>query len=62
MSNDITYTLTRSRWKTISCSIKDGIVMVRAPLRMSEKQIREFLEKHRAWIEKHLEKERRLKE
>ena len=62
MSNDITYTLTRSRRKTISCSIKDGIVMVRAPLRMSDKQILEFLEKHRAWIEKHLEKERRLKE
>ena len=62
MENNITYTLTRSRRKTISCSIKDGLVIVRAPLRMSEKQIREFLEKHRTWIEKHIEKERKLKE
>lgn len=52
----------RSRRKTISCMIKNGTVEVRAPLRMSEVQIQEFLKRHWAWIEKTLEKDRKLKE
>lgn len=52
----------RSRRKTISCMIKNGTVEVRAPLRMSEVQIQEFLKRHWAWIEKVLEKDRKLKE
>ena len=42
--------------------IKNGTVEVRAPLRMSEVQIQEFLKRHWAWIEKTLEKDRKLKE
>ena len=59
--NNIPVNIFKSRRKTISCTIKDGTVEVRAPYRMSEAQIRDFLEKHRAWIEKTLEKDRKLK-
>ena len=60
--NDIKLTILRSRRKTISCTIKEGAIEVRAPYRMSEAQIKEFLTKHRAWIEKTLQKDRKLKE
>ena len=59
---NIKLTILRSRRKTISCTIKDGAIEVRAPYRMSEAQIKEFLTKHRAWIEKTLQKDRKLKE
>ena len=60
--NNIKLTVLRSRRKTISCTVKDGAIEVRAPYRMSEAQIKEFLTKHRAWIEKTLQKDRKLKE
>ena len=34
--------------------IRDGRVLVRAPLRTPEAEIRQFMEKHRQWLEKHL--------
>ena len=52
------YEVIRSRRKTISLEIKDARLIVRAPLRLSEEDIRNFLVKHRKWIEIHLEKAR----
>lgn len=54
--NTTEYKLIRSSRKTISAQIKDGQLIVRAPLRCPERQIREFLEKHHRWIENHLQK------
>ena len=43
----------RSKRKTLALIVKpDGSLIVRAPLRTSEKTIREFVEKNRQWIEK----------
>ncbi len=49
--------LVKSRRKTIGLEIKsDGRVLVRAPLRMSDERIKEFVFEHEDWIEKHLKK------
>ena len=45
----------RSDRKTISLQIKDGTVLVRAPKRATQKEIEVLLEKHKDWIEKHLQ-------
>lgn len=46
--------LIHSRRKTISLAIQpDGTLTVRAPLRMSEIYIREFVQNHAKWIRKH---------
>jgi len=43
----------RSKRKTLALIVKpDGSLIARAPLRTSEKAIREFIEKNRQWIEK----------
>lgn len=43
----------RSRRKTLALIVKpDGSLIVRAPLRIPEKTIREFMEKNARWIEK----------
>jgi predicted metal-dependent hydrolase len=45
--------LVRSKRKTLALIVKpDGSLVVRAPLRMPEKPIREFIEHHAAWIKK----------
>ena len=45
----------KSRRKTLSLEVRpDGRVVVRAPLRAPKYAIREFVEKHEAWLEKHL--------
>ncbi len=47
----------RSRRKTLSLEVKlDGKVIVRAPLRISVREINAFIEKHEGWIEKQLKK------
>lgn len=44
----------RSKRKTLSLIVKpDGSLIVRAPLRASQKVILEFVEKNREWIQKH---------
>ncbi len=48
------YKLIRSRRRTLSVTVADGEVTVRAPLRMSEGTVRRFLESKRAWIERHI--------
>ena len=53
------YELIRSRRKTLALEItKDCRVVVRAPLRMSEKRIQAFVESHGDWITRHLERRR----
>jgi len=43
----------RSRRRTIAIQIRpDGTVIVRAPLRATEKQVREFVESKAGWIER----------
>lgn len=48
----ITVDLIRSRRKTISMTLKPEGLEVRAPLRMPEEQIRQFVETHRDWIQR----------
>ena len=52
----------RSRRKTLSAQIREGRLVVRAPLRTTDAEIREFLEKHRRWLEKHLQQSRALEQ
>ena len=48
---DITYTLIRSSRKTLSLEIKpDGTLLVRAPKRISERVIRDFVASKEDWI------------
>ncbi len=52
----------RSSRKTLSLQIKpDGSVLVRAPLRLPERDIRRFLREKSGWIEKHLASVREMK-
>lgn len=44
----------RSGRKTVSIQVKPNEVIIRAPLRMKEKEIEKFVEAKRNWIEKHL--------
>lgn len=48
------YELIRSSRKTLAIQIRDGRVIVRAPLHASEADIHAFLLHHQAWIQKHL--------
>ena len=53
----------RSRRKTLSMQVKgDGRVEIRAPLRTSDAEIRRFLETHRRWVEKRLQKAQALQQ
>ena len=45
----------RSKRKTLSIQVKTNAVIIRAPIKMKEKEIEEFAEKKRSWIEKHLQ-------
>lgn len=51
---NVAYELVRSSRKTLAIQIKNGQVIVRAPLRASEADIHAFLLQHQAWIQKHL--------
>ena len=55
---ELSYQLIRSDRKTISIQITpEGTLLVRAPARMREADIRAFVESKRSWIEKHLAKQ-----
>jgi len=45
-------TVIRSARKTLALELRGGEVLVRAPRRVSEKEIQAFLDKHQGWIEK----------
>lgn len=48
------YEVVYSVRRTISLCVKNDRVIVRAPYGVSAKKIRELVEKHNAWIEKHI--------
>lgn len=49
------YELIRSSRRTLALEItREGRVVVRAPMRVSRKQIEEFVTSHAAWIETHM--------
>lgn len=51
------FTVVRSARKTLSLQIRpDGSLLVRAPLKLPEKEILKFVREKSDWIEKHLEK------
>jgi len=52
--NDIAYTLTRSKRKTVAIYIRNGFVDVRAPLKMPKKDIDKFIIAKEKWIIKKL--------
>ena len=52
----IPYTLQRSRIKNLYIYVKNGEVIVKAPLKLSNKYIEEFLNKKSKWIYENLEK------
>lgn len=49
------YLLVRSARRTVALQIKNGEIIVRAPRKMSEGDIRRFLEAHAVWISEHLQ-------
>jgi len=56
---DHTYTLIRSRRRTLAIEItRDCRVLVRAPMRTSAAAIEAFAAKHAAWVARHLERQR----
>jgi len=58
MDEAISYQLIRSRRKTLGMEIRDGQVIVRAPLRCPRPEINHFVLAHKTWIRKHLQKAR----
>lgn len=56
------YKLIYSNRKTISASVKGGVLTVRAPRGIPKALIDEFLKKHNEWIEKHLDAARKKEE
>ena len=54
------YDIVRSRRKTVSLQVtRDGRVVVRCPMRMPVRQIREFVESHAGWVREHVDKVRK---
>lgn len=55
----IAYTLIRSSRRTLSLEVtRELTVLVRAPMRVSKAEIDRFVERHEAWINTHMEKQR----
>lgn len=50
----MTYDIIRTRRRTMAAQIKDGRLIVRAPLYATDGEIRDFVQKHQRWAEKHL--------
>ena len=51
------YRIIRSNRKTLALQITDEGLLIRAPLRMPDRQIRQFVEEKKSWIEKNLQKQ-----
>lgn len=56
MSNEIKVTIIRSNRKTLSIELKPNEIIARAPTRMKEKEIYNFIESKKKWIDSHLVK------
>lgn len=54
---DLSYTLIKSKRKTISLEMKpDGSLIVRAPSRTTKREADAFVKKHEKWVENHRKK------
>ncbi len=51
------YTLVRMERKTVSVEVKNNETIVRAPLRMSRRDVDAFVSRHAAWIERQRERQ-----
>lgn len=56
INTNISYTVIRSKRRTIAIQITENGIVVRAPKRVSDREIALFVEKHKDWINKHLER------
>ena len=56
------YQLIRSKRRSLAAQIKDGRLIIRAPLWVSEKDVMAFIRQHQSWIDKHLELARKERE
>ena len=56
MSIETKISIIRSSRKTLSIQLKNGEIIARAPLRMKDKDIYNFIESKKSWIEKNLAK------
>lgn len=57
MTASLRYELVRARRKTIAIHVKpQGVVEVRAPLRLSATEVERFVKSKEAWISKHLQR------
>ena len=55
------YKLIRSNRKTIELSIDNELCpVIKAPTGMSQKEVGDFFEKHRRWVEKNIEEKRSI--
>ena len=48
------YKIIRTDRKTLAITIKNGELIVRAPRRLGDAKIRDFVSRHTAWIDKHM--------
>ena len=48
--------IVRSRRKTIAIQIREGKLIMKAPLRMADRDIQAFIDRHEKWIRVHMEK------
>ena len=55
------YKVIRSNIKNIYIQVKDGEVIVKAPKKVSEKYIKEVVEKKEKWIKKKLEEDEQIR-
>ncbi|MBD5149536.1 MAG: M48 family metallopeptidase [Oscillibacter sp.] len=57
------YELIRSSRRTLALEVtRDGRVLVRAPMRLAQKRIDDFVDQHAEWIETHLAVQRQRRE
>ena len=52
--NNLRVQVIRSRRRTISMEIKEGVLIVRTPFTYTDPEIMQFVQKHRKWIDKHM--------
>ena len=56
------YEVIYSKRKSVAIKIENGCVVVKAPLKFPKKDINNIVEKHKEWIEKAIEREKRKRE
>ena len=60
--DNMDYEVIYSKRKSVAIKIENGCVVVKAPLKFPKKDINNIVEKHKEWIEKAIEREKRKRE